>query len=382
MGMSMQTISRIVVSLIWICAILLVAIPFSEPGRADEADGLLSRIALPSGFRIAVYAQLPRPRSLAVDENSGTVYVGSRHGAIHALRDKNGDGVAEQVFELANGLNVPNGIDLLDGHLYVALNDDVVRFAVEDAEDAVRASGPDTVFNGFPAKFMHGWRYARFGPDGRFYVAIGAPCNICKVNGLEGTILRMNPDGGEVEIVARGVRNSVGFDWHPETGLMYFTDNGGDGMGDDIPPDELNRITAKGQHFGYPYLGGRSVPLTGFETATPPAGAVAPVVEFQAHTANLGIRFYTGTMFPADYRGDAFVAQHGSWDRSERVGYRVMRIRFDENGNVAGKEVFADGWLKNGEVVGRPVDVAMLPDGSIIVSDDYSGFIYRITYRK
>jgi glucose/arabinose dehydrogenase len=191
----------------------------------------------------------------------------------------------------------------------------------------------------------------------------------------------MNPDGSGVEVVADGVRNSVGFDWHPVTGEFWFTDNGADGMGDDIPPDELNRVTRAGQHFGFPYVGGDGIPLPGFEDQEPPADAVAPEVEFLAHTASLGIEFYEGEMFPAEYQGDAFVAQHGSWNRSERVGYRIMRVTFDDEGNPTGKEVFADGWLDGqGGRHGRPVDIEELPDGSLLVSDDFAGLVYRISH--
>jgi glucose/arabinose dehydrogenase len=235
---------------------------------------------------------------------------------------------------------------------------------------------------GLPNKFLHGWRYAKFGPDRKLYVAIGAPCNICEPKGREGSIIRLNPDGSDVETVATGVRNSVGFDWHPKTGEMFFTDNGADNMGDDIPPDELNHVKEIGGFYGFPYIGGKSVRLTGFADKKPPRDPIAPVIEFQAHVAALGIHFYRGDMFPQDYRGDAFVAQHGSWNRSEPVGYRIMRVRFDENGNAVDKEVFADGWLEGGNAVGRPVDIAELPDGSLIVSDDYADVVYRISYGK
>jgi glucose/arabinose dehydrogenase len=231
-----------------------------------------------------------------------------------------------------------------------------------------------------PTEFLHGWRYARFGPDRKLYVAIGAPCNVCPVEDPAGTIIRYDPAAKKLEVFARGVRNSVGFDWHPKTKVMFFTDNGADGMGDDVPPDELNMATEAGQHFGFPWLGGKSVELAGFEDHQPPEGVVAPVIEFQAHTANLGIQFYDGGMFPAEYKHDAFVAQHGSWNRTSPVGYRIMRIRFNEAGEAVGKEVFADGWLQGEDAVGRPVDIAELPDGSLLVSDDFANVIYRIWY--
>ncbi len=190
----------------------------------------------------------------------------------------------------------------------------------------------------------------------------------------------MNPDGSDWEVVADGVRNSVGFDWHPTTGELWFTDNGADGMGDDTPPDELNRVKSAGQHFGFPHFGGKATKLAGYEDKEP-AGEVVPAeIEFQAHSANLGIEFYDGAMFPAEYKNDAFVAQHGSWNRTEPVGYRIMRIRFDDEGNAVGKEVFADGWLSDGAAVGRPVDIEELADGSLLVSDDFANVVYRISY--
>lgn len=353
------------------------------PASADNYDSILSRINLPDGFKIEVFAEVPRARSIAVGKPMGTIFVGSRHSTIHSLRDTNRDGIADEVLERATGLNVPNGLAIQDSFLFIALQDKVVQWPIPAEFDTNLPLEPLVeVYAGLPDKFHHGWRYARFGPDRKLYVSVGAPCNICEVKGLEGTIIRMNGDGSEMEIVARGVRNSVGFDWHPSTGNLFFTDNGGDNMGDDIPADELNMVTEAGQHFGFPFLGGMSTKLTGFEQASPPEGVVAPVVEFQAHTASLGIEFYTGDMFPTEYKHDAFVAQHGSWNRSEPVGYRIMRVKFDDDGNATGKDVFADGWLKNGSAVGRPVDIAQLPDGSLLVSDDYADLIYRISYEK
>lgn len=350
-------------------------------GSTGEFDPILSRINLPPGFEISVFATTPKPRSLVVAAPLNMVFVGSYQGTIHSLVDSNADGVADEILRRADGLNTPNGIAYFDGKLFVALTD---RVAFWPIPTGIGATLPITslidIKSDLPREFAHGRRYAAFGPDQKLYVAIGAPCNICEPKGLEGTIIRMNPDGSDVEVVARGVRNSVGFDWHPETGVLFFTDNGADGMGDDIPADELNMVTQVGQHFGFPFLGGASVKLTGFEHAQAPADAVAPVIEFQAHTANLGIHFYRGGMFPSEYRNDAFVAQHGSWNRTEAVGYRIMRIRFDDDGNAVSKEVFADGWLEGQFAVGRPVSITELPDGSLLVSDDFANVIYRISY--
>lgn len=350
---------------------------------AGSMDAILADIKLPPGFKISVFAEVPRARSIGVGAPPTTVYIGSRHGTIHALRDTNRDGVADEVKERASGLNVPNGIAYLNSVLYVGERTRVSKWPVPAEWDAALSIKPLVpIFEDLPDKSWHGWRYMKFGPDGKLYVAVGSPCNICDVKGIEGTIIRMDPEGKNVEIVARGVRNSVGMDFHPKTGMLFFTDNGADMMGDDIPPDELNQVTKIGQHFGFPYLGGKSVRLTGYEKKTAPADAVPPVIEFQAHTASLGMHFYRGDMFPAEYKHDAFVAQHGSWNRTSPVGYRVMRVRFDSAGNAKSKEVFAEGWLKNGVASGRPVDINELPDGSMIVSDDYAGVIYRISYDR
>ena len=346
--------------------------------QSASHDALLNAINLPDGFEISVFAEMPKPRSIEIDPDTGTIYVGSRQGHIYALRDGDGDGRAEQVQKIADGLNVPNGIAIHQGRFYIALKDRLVHLPMPDANDQ---SGAVSVHDDFNNRSHHGWRYLDFGPDGKAYVALGAPCNICELKENTGKIIRMNPDGSDVEIVADGVRNSVGFDWHPSTGQLWFTDNGADNMGDDLPADELNRVSVVGEHFGFPYRGGKDTPLTGYKGKIPPHPVTGAEVEFQAHTANLGIDFYTGNMFPPDYRNDAIVAQHGSWNRSEKVGYRLMRIRFDPSGNAIGKEVFADGWLRNGDVLGRVVDIEELPDGSILVSDDSANLIYRISYK-
>jgi glucose/arabinose dehydrogenase len=233
-----------------------------------------------------------------------------------------------------------------------------------------------------PDQDHHGWRYAGLGPDGRLYLAVGAPCNICEVSSLEGTIVRLRPDGHELEVFARGVRNSVGFDWHPVTGELFFTDNGGDRLGDLIPPDELNHAPEPQLHFGFPYVYGANLPYPAFADQAAPQPTVPPALAFEAHAAALGIDFYRGSMFPDEYRGDALVAQHGSWNRSEPVGYRIMRVRFSPAGKPQGKWVFIDGWLgPDGSVAGRPVDLEELPDGSLLISDDYAGLVYRVTYQ-
>ncbi len=349
---------------------------------AGGYEGVLDKIKLPPGFQISIFAEMPKARSIAVGKPNGVVYVGSRHGQIYSMVDANRDGVADEVRERATGLPVPNGVAMQDSMLYVGMQDRVAMWPVPAEFDTSLPLEPlQTVKDGFATDFLHGWRYIDFGPDRKLYVALGAPCNICDLKENTGKIVRMNPDGSEYEVVADGVRNSVGFDWHPVTGELWFTDNGADGMGDDTPPDELNRVKEPGGNYGFPYFVG-TVKLPGYEDKTPPVETIAPEIEFQAHTANLGIHFYRGGMFPQEYRNDAFVAQHGSWNRTEPDGYRIMRVRFDENGDPTGTEVFADGWLSDGAAVGRPVDIEELPDGSLLVSDDFAGVIYRISYAK
>ena len=342
----------------------------------------LDLIRLAPGYKIELYARVPGARSMAVVPSLGAVFVGTRGDTVYAVIDKNADGRVEEVKTVLNGLKVANGIDWRDGWLYIAEQHRVVRFAASDMKILVR-SRPQVLFEGLPDDRWHGWRYARFGPDGRLYIAVGSPCNICRTDGLEGTIARMNKDGGRPEIFSSGVRNSVGFDFQPATGELYFTDNGADNMGDDSPPDEFNHAPEKGLGFGFPYFGGGRDRTPDFLGDPLPRAPVFPVIDFNAHVASLGISFYRGDMFPTDVRGDAFVAQHGSWNRSVPDGYRVVRIRFDPRTHKAvKKEIFADGWLQGEKPWGRPVDIKELADGSLLVSDDRRGAIYRITYTK
>jgi glucose/arabinose dehydrogenase len=353
----------------------------SLPAAAADFSGVLNKIKLQPGFKISIFAEMPKPRQIEVGKPNGVVFVGSRHGHVYSMVDSNRDGVADEISERVSGLNVPNGVAMQDSIIYVGMQDKIVNWPVPAEFDSALPLQPLLpVYEGLKNEFLHGWRYIDFGPDRKLYVALGAPCNICDLEENTGKIIRMNADGSGVEIVADGVRNSVGFDWHPKTGELWFTDNGADGMGDDTPPDELNRVKTAGQHFGFPYIGGKSTKLAGYEDKKP-MGEVTPAeIEFQAHTANLGIEFYDGTMFPSEYKNDAFVAQHGSWNRTEPVGYRIMRIRFDDAGNAVGKEVFADGWLSDGAAVGRPVDIEEMADGSLLVSDDFANVVYRISY--
>ena len=352
------------------------------PALAEtDFSGVLEKINLPDGFKIEVFAEMPKARSIVVGKPNGVVFVGSRHGYIYSMVDSNRDGKADEVRERVTGLNVPNGVAMQDSILYVGMQDRIANWPIPAEFDTALPLDPLlTVHENIDEGFLHGWRYIQFGPDRKLYVSLGAPCNICDLKDNTGKIIRMNPDGSNVEVVADGVRNSVGFDWHPVTGELWFTDNGADGMGDDTPPDELNRVTTVGAHFGFPYFGGVDTKLAGYEDMEPPVEVTPAVIEFQAHSANLGMEFYNGDMFPSEYKNDAFVAQHGSWNRTSPVGYRIMRILFDDDGNAVGKEVFADGWLQGESAVGRVTDIAELPDGSLLVSDDFANVVYRISY--
>ena len=320
---------------------------------------------------------MPGARSLRVAEDGARIYVSTRGSEVFAILDPERDGIANAVVAVAGGLKVPNGLALTaDDALLIVEQQRILRLDGGGRAEVVVPPGV------LPDQSHHGWRYAGIGPDGRLYVAVGAPCNICQVKGFEGTIVRLRPDGYELEIFARGIRNSVGFDWHPLTGEMFFTDNGGDNLGDNLPPDELNRAPAPGLHFGYPYVYGDDVPYPQFEGQAPPQATTPPALAFEAHVAALGIDFYEGRMFPAEYRNDAFVAEHGSWNRSRPIGYRIMRVRFSPAGRPQGKWVFIDGWLgPDGSVSGRPVDLEELPDGSLLISDDHAGVVYRVTYQ-
>jgi glucose/arabinose dehydrogenase len=358
---------------------LLLLLGACQPTSGPRAAGApLAQLDLPPGFAIAEFARVPGARSLLLAEDGAKIYVGTRDSAVFAILDPERDGIANDVVTVASGLKVPNGLALdTNGALLIVEQHRIIR--LDGAGRATIVVPPGVL----PDRDLHGWRYAGLGPDGKLYVAVGAPCNICLVSSLEGTIIRLRPaDGHELEVFARGVRNSVGFDWHPQTGELFFTDNGGDRLGDLIPPDELNRAREPGRHFGYPYVYGDDIPYPQFEDQPAPQPFTPPALAFDAHAAALGIDFYTGAMFPPDYRNDALVAEHGSWNRSDPIGYRIMRVRFSPAGRPQGKWVFIDGWLgADGSVAGRPVDLEELPDGSLLISDDHAGLVYRVTYQ-
>jgi glucose/arabinose dehydrogenase len=339
----------------------------------------LERIKLPPGFSISLYAEVPGARSMTISP-AGTLYVGTREtGKVYAVRDRDRDGRADEVVAIASGLNMPNGVAFRDGALYVAEVSRILRF--DDVEAKLGGAGRTVVNDTYPTDGHHGWKFIAFGPDGLLYVPVGAPCNVCKKDDRRyGSITRMKPDGKDVEIFAEGIRNTVGFDWHPETKELWFTDNGRDWMGDDSPPDELNRAPKAGLHFGFPFCHGGNLVDPEYGKGHLCSEFVAPERNLGPHVASLGMRFYTGGMFPAEYRNQIFIAEHGSWNRSRKVGYRVTIVRL-KDGHPSSYEPFAEGWLEGERAWGRPVDVLVMPDGALLVSDDAAGAIYRIAYK-
>jgi glucose/arabinose dehydrogenase/mono/diheme cytochrome c family protein len=357
----------------------------SKPGSHFEKGTVLTeKIYAPEGFKVDVFASgLQNPRSLAIGPK-GTVFVGSRRNDsefIYAILDQNKDWKPDTIIQISRGLKWnPMGVAMLQNDLYVGEIDRIVKY--ENIEDHLfDPPEPTLVFNYPPVK-KHGDKYIRFGPDGKLYVPVGAPCNNCiEENPVFASITRINSDGSGFEIYANGVRNSRGFDWHPETGELWFSDNGRDLLGDDLPPCEVNIAKESGQHYGFPYCHGSNVSDPEFGTDRPCSDFTPSTFNLVAHAAPVSLKFYTGTQFPEAYRGNILIAEHGSWNRSEKVGYRVMRLVL-EGDEVVSYEPFLTGWLdeENDDAWGRPVDILQMPDGSLLLSDDYSGTIYRISY--
>ena len=341
----------------------------------------LNKIKLPPGFKINVFAQVPDARSMCWG-SKGTLFVGTKSGNVYAVVDKDKNGVADKVYTLASNLHMPNGVAFKNGSLYVAEVSRILRF--DNIEN--RLMNPpayQVAFNKFPKEDWHGWKFIAFGPDGKLYVPVGAPCNVCQpTDPVFESLTRMNADGTGFEIYAKGIRNTVGFSWQPQTKELWFTDNGRDMLGDDIPSDELNHAPRKGMHFGFPYCHQGDILDPEFGKGKNCADYTAPVLKLGAHVASLGMRFYNGSMFPSKYKNQIFIAEHGSWNRTKKVGYSVMTVRL-ENNKAVQYLPFATGWLDGNEnVSGRPVDVEIAPDGALFVSDDQGGVIYRISYQK
>ena len=345
------------------------------------------RLSVPKGFQIELLTDaVPNARAMTLGryaDGNGVLYVGSMgEGKVYAVELDQGR--ARNVHTIASGLSLPAGVAYRNGQLFVSAVSRILRFDGID-DRLTRPPTPVVVTDKLPTEQHHGAKFIGFGPDGWLYVAVGAPCNVCVPDAAHGLILRMKPDGSASETVARGVRNSVGFDWSPVDQALWFTDNGRDMMGDDMPSDELNRLQRAGQHFGFPYCHQGDTLDPEFGAGKSCSDFVAPAARLGAHVATLGMRFYTGTQFPPEYRGNVFVAEHGSWNRSTRSGYRVVRAVLDAQGRVLRHEPFVQGWLQNNvigreTVLGRPADVLMLPDGSLLISDDLGGAIYRVRY--
>lgn len=339
----------------------------------------LDKVNLPQGFSMSVYAIVPNARSMCWGAN-GTLFVGNRNAdKVYAVEDKDQDGKADSVYVIDSDLQTPNGVAFRDGSLYVAEISRILRY---DSIESRLSNPPKpvVVYDKYPKDAHHGWKFIAFGPDGKLYVPVGAPCNICNREEPYASITRMNPDGSGMEIFAKGIRNSVGFAWHPETKELWFTDNGRDQLGDDVPNDELNHAPSAGMHFGYPFIHQGDTPDPEFGKGKNAGDYTAPAQKLGPHVAALGMRFYTGSMFPAEYKNRIIIAQHGSWNRSQPIGYRVMMATLEGN-KVVKYEPFAEGWLQgNNDVLGRPVDVEIAKDGSLLISDDKNGAIYRVVY--
>ena len=352
---------------------------FPIPTPADKLP--ISKIKVPPGFKVEIYAaEVFDARGLRQGDK-GTVFVSSLFGAgkIYALVDKNGK---REVKVIAEKLMLPNGIEFHKGSLYVATPKAITRYdGIEDKLDNPPA--PVTIYDQLPGDVPHGWKFIKIGPDGKLYVPVGAPCNICEPDpATYAQIRRINLAGSGTEIVARGVRNTVGFDFHPKTGQLYFTDNQRDWLSEDMPNDELNRLTQAGQHFGYPYChqGDFADPQFGWGKACD--DFVKPILLLGPHSAPLGMRFYTGKMFPEKYQGAIFIARHGPWNRTKKYAADVVAVFLKPDGTVKSMEPFLTGLVENNSYLGRPVDVLVLKDGSLLVSDDHAGAVYRVSYQK
>ena len=360
-----------------------LALCLAPVGRLAVAQSSLplDRIKLPPGFVIDLLARVPNARAMTWGDK-GTLFVGSNEGRVHAIAFAGPDASgAATVRVVASGLREPAGVAFRGGALYVSAVSRILRF--DDIESRLAAPpAPVVVADAFPTDGHHGRKFIAFGPDGKLYVPVGAPCNICAPEpDRYANVQRMNADGSGREVIARGVRNSVGFDWDPRTKDLWFTSNGRDMLGDDVPPDTLNHVTKPPQDFGYPYCHGGTIADPEFGSRrkcsefTPPAQNLGP------HVAALGMRFYAGVQFPAAYRNAIFIAEHGSWNRSRKIGYRVTVVRLDAGGRPIAYEPFAEGWLQGESAWGRPADVQVAPDGSLLVADDTAGAIYRIRYK-
>jgi len=374
------------------CLALAMALSCSSGGDTEDPPVVnnpqpntqLDELTLPNGFSISYFAEnVSNARSLARSDDGKVIFVGSREAGVTILVDDDLNGVAETRHSIL-GLNTPNGVAFHNGDLYVAEISRIVKFS--DILNRLENPGnPEVIYDGFPTEEHHGWKFIGIGPDNKLYVPVGAPCNIClEDEQVFSTITRMDLDGSNFEIYAEGVRNSVGFDWHPETNDLWFTENGADGMGDNTPSCELNVAPEAGMHFGFPYWHSAGVADPTFGDRFPSSDFESPSFGFEPHSAPLGARFYLGDAFPANYRNNLIVAQHGSWNRTPAAGHTGYEVKLVElSGNqVSRSTTLVSGWLNTNtnQYWGRPVDVMELPDGSLLISDDYKNCVYRLSY--
>jgi len=334
-------------------------------------------LKLPKGFNIEVYASgIANARSLRIGDK-GTVFVSNRLlDKVYAVVDRNGK---REVKVIASGMDRPNGLVFDRGTLYIAEGTRISK--MENIEDNLdNPPKPVVIYSDFLNHQSHGWKFMGLGPDNKLYVNVGAPCNICEPPETNGQLRRIDLDGSGAEVVVRGVRNSVGFDWHPVSKELYFTDNGRDWLSEDLPEDELNRVTKTGQHFGFPYCHQGNFTDREMGWGRSCDEFEKPVALLGPHAGVLGMRFYSGKMFPAKYRNAAFIARHGSWNRTKKIGGDIIVAYLNKDGSVKSWEPFLTGFLQNNAYIGRPVDVQVMKDGSLLVSDDHAGAIYRVTY--
>ncbi len=358
--------------------------PISILSKDYKGNLPLERLKLPEGFEISVFADsVVNARSLCYSP-SGTLFVSTRsEGNVYALKDTDGDYIVDKRYTILKGGNMPNGVAFKDGNLYISEVNRILK--ITDIESKLENPGtPSIVYDKYPTDKHHGWKYIAFGPDGKLYVPVGAPCNICESKDpVYASITRMNPDGSGLEVVHSGIRNTVGFDWHPTTRELYFTDNGRDMMGDDIPECELNHAPKDKMNFGFPYCHQGDTPDPEFGKLKKCADFTPPAAKLGPHTAPLGMTFYTGDQFPASYKNQIFIARHGSWNRSKKSGYDIVLATLNADGTVLDTKPFITGWLDSttDDVWGRPVDFEILPDGSMLISDDYADVVYRVSYK-
>jgi glucose/arabinose dehydrogenase len=355
--------------------------PVAPPPIPTAADKLpAAKLKLPKGFKLEVWASgVPNARTMRLGDK-GTIFVGGRFaGKVFAVVDNNGK---REVKTIAEGLHRPNGLAIHNGTLYIAELAKISK--IDNIEANLNNPGkPVVIYDDLPKDEAHGWKYLGVGPDNKLYFQVGAPCNICMPSEAHAQIRRINLDGSGMEVVARGIRQIVGFDWHPVSKQLYFSENSRDWLSEDAPEDKLNRVTAPGKdNFGFPFCHQGNLADSEFGWGRSCDEFTKPLALMGPHSAVLGMRFYNGTMFPAEYRGAIFLARHGSWNRSQKIGGDVVVVKLNADGTVKSVAPFITGFLENNSYLGRPVDVQVLKDGSMLVSDDYNGAIYRVTYGR